>query len=597
MPLPGDITTITVTGTYLTPAGAAMSGTVTFTPSTPVLVDTVGTVLLGGVGVTVALTNGAFSVVLPNTGQLTPSNWSWTVTESITGLSPRSYSVNIPHSLGSTVDISTLSPIVPAAITVSTPAWVSVKTYGASGDGVHDDTAAINNALAALPANGGTIYFPAGLYLITSTLTVSTTGTTFQGDGWGSQIRYDGTSVTTAIKASANIRVNMRYLRISQTNATTAGTCIDASNFNMSILEMLLIDGGGSGVAPKTGILMNSNTAHYNHIRACRISYGGASSNGISLTGGAHSNSIIDCRMLPQTDDAASSGIYINGSHSTNIMHADIEAGSGNGIWLDTAAHSTTITGGYVDTMNICLKISSGVIAPTVLGGTYESGSTANIQNNGAIAPNIQNAWPNSGTSTYNHVEMPNTDLFTVNGAPVPGNLWHPVDMGFVAWNYDPVGTTNSTLTVNGTVYLAQLQIRYATTISKLSVGVSTAATTVTANQNFLGLYNASGTRVAVTAAGAIDTGLTSSGILTASVVTPYAAAAGMYWVAFVNNASTAATLSRASGANLSIANGGLSAAAFRYAVNGTTQTSLPSSITPASNTVTGAFTMWAAAS
>lgn len=598
MTLPVDINTITVTGTYLNPTGSAMQGTVTFTPSTPILVDTTGTVILGGVGTTVALTSGAFSVVLPCTGQLTPSNWSWTVTETLSGLPPRSYSVNIPHSLGSTVDISTLSPIVPAAITVATPSWVSVATYGATGNGTTDDTAAINRAMAALPANGGTLYFPTGSYLISSTLNATVTGTTFQGDGWGSQIRYDGTSVSPAVNATGNIRVNLRYLRLSQTNATTAGTCIDASNFNMSTIESVLIDGGGgSGVAPHIGILMNSSTAHYNHIRACRISYGNTSSAGISIQGGAHSNSIIDCRLLPQADDAASSGIYINGSHSTNIVHADIEAGSGNGIWLDTAAHSTTITGGYVDTMNIGVKITSGVIAPTILGGTFENGVTANIQNNGAIGLTVKNAWPNSGTNTFNHVEMPQTDLFTINGVQVPAPSFQATDLGLISWTFDPAGTSGSTLTINGTVYLAQVVLRYAQTVSKLSVAVATAAATVTANQNFIGLYNSSGTRVAVTAAGTIDTLITSAGNVTANVATPFAAPAGTYWVAYVNNATTPATLQRGTGAALSIANVGLTGASMRYAVNGTAQTSLPASITPASNSATNAFPMWASMS
>jgi hypothetical protein len=597
MPLPGDINTITVTGTYLNPSGTAMSGTVTFAPSTPILVDTVGAVLLGGIGTTVALNaSGAFSVVLPCTGQLTPSNWSWTVTETIAGMSPRSYSINIPHSLGSTVDISTLSPIVPASITVSSPAWLNVMSYGATGNGTTDDTAAIKNAMAAVPANGGTVYFPPGSYLISSTLTVSTTGTTFQGDGWGSQIRYDGTVVTPAINASANIRVNARWLRLSQTNATTTGVAIDASNFNMSVLEMLLIDGGGaSGVAPNTGILMNASTCHYNQVRACRISYGGASSKGISITGGSHSNSIIDCRMLPQTDDAASSGVYITNSHSTNIVHADVEAGSGNGIFLDTAAHSTTITGGYADTMNIGLKISSGVIAPMIVGGTWQNGSTANVQNNGAVAPVFQNMWPNSGTTTYNHVEMPNTDLYTVNGVQVPGNHYFGSDLGLIAWTFDPAITSGSASAVSGTVFLAQVVLRYAQTINKLSVAIATGAATVTANQNFLGLYTAAGTRVAVTAAGAIDAAITSAGNLMQAVVTPYAAAAGTYWVAYLNNATTAALLQRGTGATLSVSNVGLTGASMRYAVNGTAQTTLPASITPASNSATNAFPMWAA--
>jgi hypothetical protein len=51
----------------------------------------------------------------------------------------------------------------------------NVKAYGAVGDGSTDDTAAIQAAIAALPAvsggyGGGNIYFPRGTYVISSTL-------------------------------------------------------------------------------------------------------------------------------------------------------------------------------------------------------------------------------------------------------------------------------------------------------------------------------------------------------------------------------------------------------------------------------------------
>lgn len=46
---------------------------------------------------------------------------------------------------------------------------ISVKDFGAVGDGVADDTAAVQAALTA--ANGRTLYAPAGIYRITSTIT------------------------------------------------------------------------------------------------------------------------------------------------------------------------------------------------------------------------------------------------------------------------------------------------------------------------------------------------------------------------------------------------------------------------------------------
>jgi polygalacturonase len=43
---------------------------------------------------------------------------------------------------------------------------LDVRNFGAIGDGVHNDTAAIQAAINALPADGGTVYVPGGTYLV-----------------------------------------------------------------------------------------------------------------------------------------------------------------------------------------------------------------------------------------------------------------------------------------------------------------------------------------------------------------------------------------------------------------------------------------------
>jgi hypothetical protein len=79
---------------------------------------------------------------------------------------------------------------------------VSVKDFGAVGDGVTDDTAAIQAALdtisntpltTAFKQGGRTLYFPEGTYIISSPLVVKSVNTILQGEG----------SAATIIKATA----------------------------------------------------------------------------------------------------------------------------------------------------------------------------------------------------------------------------------------------------------------------------------------------------------------------------------------------------------------------------------------------------------
>ena len=57
-----------------------------------------------------------------------------------------------------------------------------VTAYGATGDGITDDTSAINNAIEAL-VPGDTLLFPCGTYLTTSQLLISVSNVTLDGSG------------------------------------------------------------------------------------------------------------------------------------------------------------------------------------------------------------------------------------------------------------------------------------------------------------------------------------------------------------------------------------------------------------------------------
>ncbi|MFD9398343.1 hypothetical protein ACFWA4_05920 [Streptomyces sp. NPDC060011] len=171
---------------------------------------------------------------------------------------------------------------------------------------------------------------------------------------------------------------------------------------------------------------------------------------------------------------------------------------------------------------------------------------------------------------------------------------WNAQDHGLIAWSSDPSLNTGTATTVNGTVYLTRLNIRNTTTLSTVWWMHTTGPTTPTAGQNFAGVYDSAGTLLSSVNVDA----KTTNGPQSATLGAPQAIAGGTFvWVAFVFNAATPPVLMRAGGQSAAGNIVNLTTPAVRFAVNGTAQTSLPVSITPASNSQTGVFAIWAAVS
>ena len=85
---------------------------------------------------------------------------------------------------------------------------VSVKAFGAKGDGVADDTAAIQAAINAAQA-GETIYFPSGIYEVSDFVVKNRSGLSFIGVGQNSVIRQKAGVVRMAtIEVSRDIVIS-----------------------------------------------------------------------------------------------------------------------------------------------------------------------------------------------------------------------------------------------------------------------------------------------------------------------------------------------------------------------------------------------------
>lgn len=158
MPLPGDITTITVTGTLLSYGGVPMPGSVVFTPSVQVT-DVTGNVILTPQPIIVPLVNGTFSVVLPCTDDptLNPTGFTYYVDERVPD--GTQYSISIPRSLGASVDLSHLAQIpavTPTAQYLPLPSGTPTAGYVpiATGSGEASSWGPVG---APLPADQGLI--------------------------------------------------------------------------------------------------------------------------------------------------------------------------------------------------------------------------------------------------------------------------------------------------------------------------------------------------------------------------------------------------------------------------------------------------------
>lgn len=174
------------------------------------------------------------------------------------------------------------------------------------------------------------------------------------------------------------------------------------------------------------------------------------------------------------------------------------------------------------------------------------------------------------------------------------GEGWTPAQLGFKQWNYDPVNFQAGTvLPANGTLYVQKLYTPVSLSVTNVIYQVVTAGATLTANQNFAGLYSAAGALLGSTADQ--STGWTSVGTRTMALTGgPFTVAAGFFYVALYSNGTTRPSMAR-TGNNIGGMNGLLSAANSRWAsANTGLTTALPATL--------GAFTatnlaFWAAVS
>lgn len=161
-------TTVTITQDYDLADGTDPTGTVSFTPTAPMVNGP--TVVAAKVTHRLDV-DGLLSIELAaNTDPVTaPSGVAYLVEEDIGG-AVRSYYIQVPYDGGASIALSDLASVgvapaisFPAKVVVEAPLSLKDPRVGCVLDGTGDESAKVATAISLLPAAGGHIYHPPGI--------------------------------------------------------------------------------------------------------------------------------------------------------------------------------------------------------------------------------------------------------------------------------------------------------------------------------------------------------------------------------------------------------------------------------------------------
>ena len=238
--------------------------------------------------------------------------------------------------------------------------YISVKDFGAVGDGVTDDTVALQNALDAVSGTGMSLLIPpsTSFYRITSTLYPKSNTTIF---GYGAEIKNSGTAIFNMIWALGTD--GGPYL----TDISVFGLTVDCNG--------TYLDAGGSGI----GASFCDNF----RVKDCTVK--NAWLQGIFFARGGRNCWISDNYVEQAFGDGIHIGDQFTGNTLENvwITNNDVFNCFDDGIGVTGGAHLVWITGNNVDTVTAAAGIDLSGCYQTYVQGNY-------VTNYGQIGIRVQ---------------------------------------------------------------------------------------------------------------------------------------------------------------------------------------------------------------
>jgi hypothetical protein len=349
-----------------------------------------------------------------------------------------------------TVKATTTTTVAPTTTTTTVVSQtVNVKNYGAKGDGVTDDGAAITKALAAC-ASGKTLYFPAGTYYV-STYVMCKQGVNMTGDGDGRGAKTSW--IKGQVKTAPNM--NLTDLKMGREGPEYYGFGKTPTH-DMTVTRCTFTGGPASGnlcgVIAYGGVdcynltfqdcIIEGNPANYQRCGVALVNYGQASARMYNVN-------FRGCTFKSQGSCGASVIAYWDGTHSydypwqdVNFMDCHFESMGAQGITTAITnmqygggTGSARFTNGY-STISGCTFDDCGTYASTTDG-------THTIELCGTVHMNITNNHI-SGAHLHNMVSQ------------TTGWKWHEAGGKYFNYNvisgnvFDGSGSSTSSLTLKG---------------------------------------------------------------------------------------------------------------------------------------------------
>jgi hypothetical protein len=352
--------------------------------------------------------------------------------------------------------------------------WVNVLNFGAVGNDIHDDGPAIADAIASLPAGGGTVFFPPGTYKVVDPILITQNNVWLVGSG--ATIDNQNTLAQPAIIMGTGMSfvlgLGIQRLNITGNPASGSGIVLNLVS-DVLIQDVDIFAIGGHGIeAPGevlattfervtiTGMTVNKNAWHFstnvqcNVLRwvACVSGGNSGSSNGVYVVpfiGGVHVDWVFESCAF----QACQHGIWLNNVFGVQITGQYFEANSAGDIRLGTLGNPAS--GVRVTSVQTAVANGSG------LGGYFlrlEEGARLLVLGLVSIghAETFSVVSPNEGGETFvlSNFEISADALMygagTVEGTGFPGPI-----KGVLGISGDTSGIVETPRNLRGTAVIA----------------------------------------------------------------------------------------------------------------------------------------------